>query len=103
MDSDKYLHSEVVWKQSGSCSDDDTVLHATGKQALALLQTAASVIPVPLLQDVIGIAMKIIEVYEVRRILQDGKATRRFAYMSIRRHQLFKNRSKSCKRGSPIS
>jgi hypothetical protein len=42
---------------------------ATGKQALALLQTAASVKPVPLLQDAIEIARKIIEVCEVRGIL----------------------------------
>jgi len=75
---------------------------ATGKQALALLQTAAGVIPVPLLQDAIGIAMKIIEVCEVRRI-RHGKSSRRFTYASLRRHQLFKNRSKSYKRGSPIS
>ena len=44
---------------------------ATGKQALALLQTAAGVIPVPLLQDAIGVAMKIIEVCEVSRILHE--------------------------------
>ena len=42
---------------------------ATGKQALALLQSAASVIPVPLLQDAIGIAVKIIQVCGVCRIL----------------------------------
>jgi len=42
---------------------------ATGKQALALLQTAARVIPVPLLRDAIGVAMKIIEVCEVRGFL----------------------------------
>jgi hypothetical protein len=42
---------------------------ATGKQALALLQTAASVTTVPLLQDAIEIARKIIEVCEVRGIL----------------------------------
>ena len=54
---------------------------ATGKQALALLQTAAGVIPVPLLQDAIGIAMKIIEVCEVRRILR-GKALRRLICLS---------------------
>ena len=42
---------------------------ATGKQALALLQSAAGVIPVPLLQDAIEIAMKIIEVCEVSGIL----------------------------------
>jgi len=41
---------------------------ATGKQALALLHSTASVIPVPLLQDAIRVAMTIIEVCEVRGI-----------------------------------
>jgi hypothetical protein len=39
---------------------------ATGKQALELLHSAASLIPVPLLQDVIRVAIKIIETCEVR-------------------------------------
>jgi len=38
---------------------------ATGKQALAVLQSAASVIPVLLLKDVIEAAMKITQVCEV--------------------------------------
>ena len=76
---------------------------ATGKQALALLQTAARVIPVPLLQDAIGIAMKIIEVCEVRGFLH-GKDTRTvyIRYVSIRRHRLSNKGSKSYKRGSAI-
>jgi hypothetical protein len=49
---------------------------ASGKQALALLQSAASVIPVPLLQDAIGVALKIIEVCEVRGI--PAETVRRF-------------------------
>jgi hypothetical protein len=39
---------------------------AAGKEVLIVLQSAAKVIPVPLLQDVIGVALKIIEVCEVR-------------------------------------
>jgi len=39
---------------------------ATGKELLTLLQSAAGVIPVPLLQDAIGVALKIIQVCEVR-------------------------------------
>jgi len=76
---------------------------ATGKQALALLQTAARVIPVPLLQDAIGIATKIIEVCEVRGYLH-RKDTRTvyIRYVSIRRHQLSNKGSKSYKRGSAI-
>jgi len=38
------------------------------KQALALLRSAASVIQVPLLQDAIGIAVKIIQICGVRGI-----------------------------------
>jgi hypothetical protein len=52
---------------------------ATGKQALELLHSAASVIPVPLLQDVIRVAIKVIETCEVREFLH-GQATRRFTY-----------------------
>jgi hypothetical protein len=50
---------------------------ATGKEALALLQSAASVIPVPLLKEAIGVAVKIIEVCEVRGILH-GKSIWQF-------------------------
>jgi hypothetical protein len=38
---------------------------ATGKEVLIVLQSAAKFIPVPLLQDAIGVALKIIEVCEV--------------------------------------
>ena len=38
---------------------------ATGKEVLIVLQSAAKVIPVPLLQEAIGVALKIIEVCEV--------------------------------------
>ena len=39
---------------------------ATGKEVLIVLQSAAKVIPVPFLQDAIGVALKIIQVCEVR-------------------------------------
>ena len=42
---------------------------ASGKQALTLLQSAAAIIPVPMLQEAIGVAFKIIEACEVRGIL----------------------------------
>ena len=42
---------------------------ASGKQVLTLLQSAATVIPVPMLQEAIGAAVKIIELCEVRQIL----------------------------------
>ena len=38
---------------------------ATGKEVLIVLQSAAKVIPVPLLQEAIGVALKIIETCEV--------------------------------------
>jgi hypothetical protein len=41
---------------------------ASGKQALTLLQSAAALIPVPLIQEAIGVALKIIQVCEVRKI-----------------------------------
>lgn len=51
---------------------------ASGKQALILLQSAAAVIPVPLLQEAIGVALKIIEVCEVREILFAQKKVARW-------------------------
>ena len=39
---------------------------ATGKQALILLQSAAALIPVPMIQEAIGVALKIIGLCEVR-------------------------------------
>ena len=41
---------------------------ATGKQALMLLQSAAALIPVPMMQEAIGVALKIIQMCEVRKI-----------------------------------
>jgi hypothetical protein len=41
---------------------------ATGKEVLIVLESAAKVIPVPFLQDAIGVALKIIQVCEVRWI-----------------------------------
>jgi hypothetical protein len=38
---------------------------ATGKEILTLLQSAAGIIPVPLLQDAIGVAVKIVQACEV--------------------------------------
>lgn len=37
----------------------------SGKEVLKLLQSAVGVLPVPLLQDTIGIVIKIVEVCEV--------------------------------------
>jgi hypothetical protein len=39
---------------------------ATGKEILTVLHSAAKAIPVPLLQEAIGVALKIIQVCEVR-------------------------------------
>jgi hypothetical protein len=41
---------------------------ATVKEVLMLSQSAAAVIPVPFLGEAIGVALKIIQVCEVRRI-----------------------------------
>jgi hypothetical protein len=45
-----------------------TYIAASGKQALMLLQSAAGLIPVPLIKEAIGVALKIIQVCEVRKI-----------------------------------
>jgi hypothetical protein len=42
---------------------------AAGKQALILLQSAATLIPVSLIQEAIGVAIKIIQICEVSKIL----------------------------------
>ena len=39
---------------------------ATGKQALKVLQSAAAFIPVPLIREAVGVALKIMEVCEER-------------------------------------
>jgi hypothetical protein len=39
---------------------------ATVKEVLTMAQSAASVIPVPFLQEAIGVALKIIQLCEVR-------------------------------------
>jgi len=56
-------------------------IKATGIEVLTVLQSAASVIPVPLLQNAIGVALKIIQICEVRLILplKVVKLTRRFS------------------------
>ena len=41
---------------------------ATGKQALMLLQSAATLIPVPLIKEAIEVAIKIIELCQVCKI-----------------------------------
>jgi hypothetical protein len=42
---------------------------ATGKQALSFLESVGGLIPVPLIQEAIGVALKIIQVCEVCMIL----------------------------------
>jgi hypothetical protein len=72
MDSDEYFIQKLSENPRAAVPTKTQYIVATGKQALALLRSAASVIPVPLLRDAIGVAMKIIEVCEVRGILQEG-------------------------------
>jgi hypothetical protein len=82
MDSDEHLIQKLSENTRAVVPTTTQYIMATGKQALALLQSAASVIPVPLLQEAIGVAMKIIEVCEVCGILHE-KATRRFTYVCV--------------------
>jgi len=75
---------------------------ATVKEVLTLSQSAAGVMPVPFLQEAIGVALKIIQVCEVRRIPPLNVA-RQWINFFIRRHRLLNKRSKSCKLGWKIS
>ena len=60
-----------IWIQESSENSREVIpttakyITATGKQALTLLQSAASLIPVPLIKEAIGVALKIIELCEV--------------------------------------
>ena len=64
-----------IWIQESSDNPREVIptttqyIKATGKQALTLLQTAAPFIPVPLIKEAVGVALKIIEVCEVCKIL----------------------------------
>jgi hypothetical protein len=74
------IYIQILSENSWSVVPTKTqYIMATGKQALELLHSAASVIPVPLLQDVIRVAIKIIETCEVREF-PHRKDTRRFNY-----------------------
>jgi len=75
---------------------------ATVKEVLTLSQSAAAVMLVPFLQEAIGVALKIIQVCEVRRIPPLNVA-RQLIYFFIRRHRLLNKRSKSCKLGWEMS
>ena len=74
---------------------------ATVKEVLTLSQSAASVIPVPFLQEAIGLALKIIQLCEVRWISPLNVA-RRLIKSFIRKHLILKKKSKSCKLGLAI-
>ena len=59
-----------IWIQESSNNPREVVpstakyIMATGKQALKVLQSAAAFIPVPLIREAVGVALKIIEVCE---------------------------------------
>ena len=61
-----------IWIQISSDNPREVVpstaqyIMATGKQALKVLQSAAAFIPVPLIREAIGVALKIMEVCEER-------------------------------------
>ena len=67
---------------------------ATVKEVLTLSQSAAAVVPVPFLQEAIGVALKIIQVCEVRRI-PPLKVASQMNKMFIRKRRLLNKRSKS--------
>ena len=61
-----------IWIQESSEKPREVIpttaeyIMATGKQTLVVLQSAAAFIPVPLIREAVGIALKIIEVCEKR-------------------------------------
>ena len=74
---------------------NDKIYHDQRKQALMLLlKFTAALIPVPLMQEATGIALKIVEVCEVSEILEKVNA--------IRSYLPSNKRSRSCKRGYAI-
>ena len=75
---------------------------ATVKEVLTLSQSASAVIPVPFLQEAIGIALVIIQVCEVRWIPPLKFAGPLIKFL-IRKHRMWNKKSKNCKLGSAIS
>jgi hypothetical protein len=77
---------------------------ATVKEVLTLSQSAASVIPVPFLQEAIGVALKIIQLCEVRWIPPLKVAKRLIKlFITDRKHRKLNKKSKNCKLGLAIS
>ena len=62
---DNYIHKLSETSQTAVPTTTDYI-PATGREVLIVLASAADVIPVPLLQDAIGVALKIIQLCEVR-------------------------------------
>jgi hypothetical protein len=79
-----------------------TYIAASGKQALMLLQSAAALIPVPLIKEAIGVALNIIQVCEVRKIPPKKKLRVGSQYIIVRIYLWPGKRSKSCKIGYAI-
>jgi len=75
---------------------------ATVKEVLTLSHSAAGVMPVPFLREAIGVALKIIQVCEVR-FIPPLNVARQLINFFIRRHRLLNKRSKSCKLGWVMS
>jgi len=75
---------------------------ATGKQALILLQSASTVIPVPLIREAIEVAIRIIEICEVCKIPHSEGCEMAHNIFVVRMYLPSRKRSKSCKIGYAI-
>ena len=75
---------------------------ATGKQGLILLQSAATVIPVPLIQEAIKVAIRIIEVCEVCIIPSRRGCKDDSQYIVVRMYLPSSKKSKICRIGFAI-
>ena len=74
---------------------------ATVKEVLTLAQSTAPVIPVPFLKEVISVALKIIQLCEVRWVPPLNVPRNLIKF--LRKHRMLNKKSKSCKVGLEIS
>ena len=97
-----------IWIQESSENPREVVpttakyISATGKQALTLLQSAATLIPVPLIKEAIAIALKIIDLCEVCKIPLRKGCKMVYNYIIDRIYLSSVRRSKICKTGYAI-
>ena len=97
-----------IWIQESSEDPREVIpttakyISATGKQVLTLLQSAATLIPVPLIKEAIGVALKVIDLCEVCKISPRKGCKMVYNYIIVRIYLSSVRRSKICKIGYAI-